>query len=60
VNLMVPGYGRPVLDLFASLYPGYSATGSVADWAIGIVLALIDGLLGGVVFAWLYNRLCAS
>jgi hypothetical protein len=46
-----------VLDLFASLYPGYTADGSVADWLVGIGFALVDGIIGGSVFAWLYNRI---
>jgi len=60
VNAMSPGYGQPVLDLFASLYPGYSATGTLTDWLVGIVIALVDGVIGGAVFAWLYNRLSTS
>jgi len=36
------------------VYRGYSVSplGSV----IGLLYALVDGLIGGVVFAWLYNR----
>jgi hypothetical protein len=38
------------------LYRGYnvSAVGSV----IGLVWAFFDGLIGGLIFAWLYNLLC--
>jgi hypothetical protein len=57
VNMALPGYGQPVLDLFASLYPFYAADGTLADWVAGVVLGLADGLIGGFVFAWLYNRL---
>jgi hypothetical protein len=37
------------------LYRGYeiSPTGSL----IGLIWALADGLVGGAIFAWLYNRL---
>ena len=37
------------------IYPGYSldALGSV----IGLAWGFFDGLIGGAVFAWLYNRL---
>jgi hypothetical protein len=55
INMFVSGYGQPVLDLFASLYPGYSASGSLSDWVLGIVLAVVDGLIGGAIFAWLHN-----
>ena len=58
-GLVFPGYGQPVLELFASLYPGYTADGTVADWLMGIGLALIDGIIGGLAFAWLYNRIVA-
>lgn len=36
------------------IYHGYALTpvGSV----VGLIWALVDGLLGGAVFAWLYNR----
>jgi len=39
------------------IYRGYSITpvGSV----IGLIWAFVDGLIGGVIFAWLYNRLSA-
>ncbi len=39
------------------VYPGYALTplGSV----IGIPYAFVDGLIGGAIFAWLYNRLTA-
>lgn len=57
INMGGPGYGQPVLDLFASLYPFYSADGTFVDWVAGVVLGLIDGLIGGLVFAWLYNWL---
>jgi hypothetical protein len=45
--------GEPTL--IGMLYRGYSisALGSV----IGMVWGFFDGLIGGLVFAWLYNRL---
>jgi hypothetical protein len=41
--------------LIGSVYRGYTLTplGSV----IGLIWALIDGLIGGAIFAWLYNLL---
>ena len=40
------------------IYRGYAITpmGSV----IGLVWAFFDGLIGGAIFAWLYNLLCGS
>jgi hypothetical protein len=44
--------------LIGKLYRGYTITplGSV----IGLVWAFFDGLIGGAVFAWVYNRLAGS
>jgi hypothetical protein len=44
--------------LIGKLYRGYTITplGSF----IGLVWAFFDGLAGGAVFAWVYNRLAAS
>ena len=43
------------ITLLGRLYRGYRVTpfGSV----IGLGWALVDGWVGGMVFAWLYNRL---
>lgn len=59
-NLAWSCYGSEFLRLLASVYPGYKASGSVADLIIGILYALVDGALFGLVFAWLYNRLGGS
>ena len=37
------------------IYIGYAIT--PAGSVIGLLWALLDGLVGGAVFAWLYNRL---
>jgi hypothetical protein len=44
--------------IIGRLYRGYSITpvGSV----IGLVWALADGFVGGLIFAWLYNLLCGQ
>lgn len=43
------------VTMIGRLYRGYSITpiGSV----IGLVWAFFDGLIGGLIFAWLYNLL---
>ena len=48
--------GEPTL--IGRLYRGYSISpmGSI----IGLVWAFIDGLIGGAIFAWLYNLISAS
>jgi hypothetical protein len=48
--------GEPTL--IGKLYRGYtiSPIGSV----VGLVYAFFDGLIGGTLFAWLYNKIAAS
>ena len=58
-NLLVPGYGQGVLDVMASVYPGYAATPGVGQVIIGTFYGLLDGAIVGAVFAWLYNTLAA-
>ena len=56
-NLMWSGYGVAFIQLMASIYPGYHAAGSIGDLIVGILYALVDGAICGLVFAWLYNFL---
>lgn len=43
--------------LLGSVYRGYSV--SPLGSLIGLVWGFADGLIGGTIFAWLYNRLVA-
>lgn len=54
-SMLFSGYGSPVLELVASVYPGYHNSGGVGDLIVGTLYAAADGLVGGFVFAWLYN-----
>lgn len=54
-SLAVPGYGDAVLSLVASIYPGYDNDGTAADLVLGAAYAFFDGLVGGFLFALLYN-----
>jgi len=45
--------GEPTI--FGRIYLGYTVSG--AGSVIGLVWGLFDGLIGGLVFAWLYNTL---
>jgi hypothetical protein len=56
-NLVWPGYGSAFLQLVASIYPGYKATPAFAQVVIGSLYGLVDGAIGGAVFALLYNWL---
>ena len=50
--------GGNTLIALSRFYIGYSVTpvGSI----IGLVYGFVDGLIGGAVFAWLYNRLAGK
>ena len=53
-NLMYPSYGGAFLNVLASIYSGYQP-GSAGDLAVGVGYGLVDGAIGGGLFAWLYN-----
>jgi hypothetical protein len=40
----------------SSVYPGYHAARSVAEVVVGTLYGVVDGLVGGAIFAWLYNQ----
>ncbi len=56
VAMAAPGYGDALLSGFASIYPGYDNSGALADLLLGVLYVTLDGFFGGLVFAWLYNR----
>jgi hypothetical protein len=55
-NLIWGNYGQQFLQTMSSVYPGYHATRSIAEVVIGTIYGTVDGLIGGAVFAWLYNQ----
>ena len=56
VNLIVPPYGQGFLEAMASIYPGYTAEANFGQVILGTLYGLVDGAIGGAIFAWLYNR----
>jgi hypothetical protein len=60
VNLGSPSYGQQFLELLSSWYPGYHAIHSFAQFVIVTLYAIADGLIGGAIFGWLYNRLAKA
>lgn len=54
-NLIWAGYGVEFLQWLSSFYPGYTAHRNFGEVIIGTLYALLDGFVGGVIFAWLYN-----
>ena len=55
-NLAWPSYGRAFLELCSAIYPGYHANPTIGSVIVGTLYALIDGCVGGAIFAWVYNR----
>ena len=58
-NSVNGSYGQAFLDVMASVYPGYHAAGTLGDTIVGALYGTVDGAIGGLVLAWLYNRLTA-
>ncbi len=54
-NLLWPPYGAAFLEIMSSLYPGYEAGGTPGSVIVGTLYALLDGAIGGALFAWIYN-----
>lgn len=46
-------WGVDFVNVLGSLYIGYCPT--LVGSFIGLIWALVDGFIGGVVIAWLYN-----
>lgn len=56
-NLMWPPYGRTFLELVALIYPGYHADPTIVQAIVGMLYGFVDGVIGGFLFAWVYNSL---
>lgn len=48
-------WGTGLVDALGSLYIGYGA--SILGAIIGAIWAFVDGLVAGVIVAWIYNML---
>jgi hypothetical protein len=59
-NMIWPGYGNAFLDLLASIYPGYQHNPGIGSIVTATLYGLVDGLIGGAIFAWLYNLLASK
>lgn len=53
VHLARPEYGTQFLAGMSSVYPWFHSAGTIGNALT--VEGFIDGLLGGALFAWLYN-----
>jgi hypothetical protein len=56
--MIIIGKALGAPTLISKCYIGYSITpiGSL----VGLVWAFFDGLIGGAIFAWLYNKLSSQ
>ncbi len=59
-NLIWSNYGQGFLQTMSSVYPGYHATRTIAEVIVGTLYGVVDGLVGGAVFASLYNQFAKS
>ncbi|MBD3646786.1 MAG: hypothetical protein HUJ31_04885 [Pseudomonadales bacterium] len=59
-NMISPDYGVAFLEMAASIYPGYEVTGSLGQVIVASLYGLVDGAIGGAVFAFLYNLFVPS
>lgn len=55
INLLSPSYGTAFLELIASVYPGYHPVSTLGNVIVGTLYAIVDGAIGGAIFASLYN-----
>ncbi|MGE5220204.1 MAG: hypothetical protein ACM3SP_24645 [Chloroflexota bacterium] len=55
INLASPSYGLAFLELVSSIYPGYHPVATVGNVIVGTLYAIVDGAVGGAIFACLYN-----
>jgi len=55
INLAAPGYGANFLHGISSVYPGFQASRKVLDVLVGAGYGIVDGGVGGFLFALLYN-----
>lgn len=55
LNMVIPPYGADILVVMGSVYPGIYGAGTLPEALLGAAYGAIDGALGGLLIAWLYN-----
>ncbi len=53
--LLALGHQGQLISALGNFYIGY--TFSIAGAFVGLIWGFVDGLIGGAIFAWLYNQL---
>ena len=59
-NWIWPSYGGAFLELLASVYPGYHPGLGITSILVGTFYGIVDGAIGGALFAWIYNLLSSK
>jgi hypothetical protein len=54
-NLIWESYGVALLELAASVYPGYDGPDGIWSVIVATLYAVVDGAVCGAIFGWLYN-----
>lgn len=54
-NIGLSGYGDALLDLAASIYPGYHGPGGLASAVVVGLYAALDGAIAGALIALIHN-----
>ena len=55
INLAAPTYGTNFLHELSSVYPGFHDSRTVLDVLVGTGYGVVDGAVGGYLFAVVYN-----
>ncbi len=59
-NLIWEPYGAGLLQLGASIYPGYEGPAGFGSVIVVTLYALVDGAICGALFGWLYNMVASK
>ena len=59
-NMIWPSYAVAFLELVASIYPGYDASGSFGSVIVATLYGVLDGAVCGLLFGWVYNCFAAK
>ena len=54
-NIGLSGYGASLLDVAASIYPGYHGPDGIGSVVVVTLYAALDGAVCGALIGWLYN-----
>jgi hypothetical protein len=55
LNMVIPPYGADILVVMGSVNPGIYGAGTMSEALMGGAYGAIDGALGGLLIAWIYN-----